>query len=119
MQIILEGQLFQVFDTDATSETITFVPTLRPLNAANKFDSSVFSGFQMGDKVKMYTLLMDGEPVDQISPKYQKGAKLEITDRFFGDNYLITWEIYHGLAMAEKPILFGITIEDLRNNGFT
>lgn len=124
MQLVLDGQLFQVFDAESSNMTRTFVPTLRPIDAAGKFDSSVFKEFDLGDRVKMYTLLMDGAPVNQFlvlgeNPvAYQKGAALAITDKFFGEDYLITWQIYHGLAIAEAPILLGITNEDLQNNGF-
>lgn len=124
MQLVLDGQLFEAFDVEASSTTRSFVPTLRPINAEGKFDSSVFREFCLGDRVKMYTLLMDGVPVNQFlvlgqkPVSYQKGATLTITDEFFGEDYLINWQIHHGLAIAEAPILSNVTGEDLQNNGF-
>ena len=48
MQLVLDGQLFEAFDVEASSTTRSFVPTLRPINAEGKFDSSVFREFCLG-----------------------------------------------------------------------
>lgn len=124
MQLVLDGQLFRVYDAEATPDTSTFVPVLEPLDSKGKFDRSVFSGFRLGKRVMMYTLLMDDVPVNQFlvlgqKPElYKKGAKLTITDKFFGEDYLIDWEIIHGLAIAATPVLAGITAWDIYDNDY-
>lgn len=124
MRVTLDGQLFRVYDAEATNNTSTFVPVLEPLDSKGKFDGSVFSGFRLGNRVMMYTLLMDDVPVNQFlrvlgePESYKKGAKLSITDQFFGEDYLIDWEIIHGLAIAAALILIGITARDIYNNGY-
>lgn len=123
MQVMLDGQLFRVYDAEATPDTSTFVPVLEPLDSKGNFDGSVFSGFRLGKRVMMYTLLMDDVPVNQFlvsgePESYKKGAKLSITDKFFGEDYLIAWEIIDGLAITAAPILTGITAWDIYNNGY-
>lgn len=124
MQVTLDGQLFRVYDAEATPYTSTFMPVLEPLDSKGKFDNGVFSSFLLGDHVKMYTLLMDDVPVNQFLvlgrglETYKKGAKLIITDKFFGEDYLIDWEIVHGLAIAAAPVLTGITAWDIYDNDY-
>lgn len=78
-------------------------------------------GVEDGEVIKMYTLLMDGVPVDQNQKKpirYKKGAKLSFSDKFYGTSYLIPWRFYGGFAYAAKDILTGISKEELVQQGF-
>ena len=124
MQIKLDGQWFQAIDAYGTSRTRVFWPTLKPIDKNGNYDRSVFARLHAGDKILMYTLLMDDIPVNQFLElgqkpvEYLKGAKLEITDKFFGKDYLIPWKINWGIAIADRPILTGVTQKDLKNNGF-
>lgn len=122
MQVMLEGQQFEVVDPCKERRPDSFWPILRPLDSLGRLDYSVFGKRGPEDRVMMYTLLMDDVPVDQTRvvaenpPKYKKGARLDITDKFFGSNYLISWRFFHGTAIASTPILYGTSVEDLVDN---
>ena len=124
MRIVLEGQQFGVIDPYQERRPDSFCPTLRPLGGLGLLDRSVFGKRRPEERVMMYTLLMDDTPVDQTGvltknpPKYKKGAHLDITDKFFGPNYLISWRFANGVAIASTPILYGTSLEDLAANGF-
>lgn len=79
-----------------------YCPTLQPVQ------SSVFAGIPDGYQVHMYTLLKNGRPVRTglTIPGIFLGEKqLEITDRYFGDEYLIPWTISGGIAVAQHALL--------------
>lgn len=79
-----------------------YCPTLQPVQ------SSAFAGIPDGYQVHMYTLLKNGRPVhtDLAIPGTFLGEKqLEITDRYFGDEYLIPWTISGGIAVAQHALL--------------
>ncbi len=55
----------------------------------------------------MGTLLVGGRPVrpdDSLAPGRQKD-KIELTDQYFGSEYLIPWTVKAGFAFAECPLL--------------
>lgn len=122
MRVMLEGQQFEVGDPHRERRPDSFLPILRPLDSLGRLDYSVFGKRQSEERVMMYTLLMDAVPVDQTGvltkkpPKYKKGAHLNITDKFFGPNYLISWRFSDGIAIASTPILYGTSDEDLADN---
>ena len=52
----------------------------------------------------MYTAIQDGHPI-QFSDKVQSLSGIELTDQYFGDEYLISWTVSNGVAVADKPLL--------------
>lgn len=59
--------------------------------------------------VPMYTLLSDNQPVIQSRAEseqyHRKGQKLTLTDKFYDEEFLISWDISHGMAMTSWPVL--------------
>lgn len=47
----------------------------------------------------MYTFLNNGHPIPFGEP-VKDASKLTLTDRYFGDEYLIPWTISNGIAVA-------------------
>lgn len=114
--IILDGQRFMVSQLQRTAEGI-FYPQLMPLEA------TLFKGIADGSKIRMYTLLCDGEPVQQntaiILPKAKQMAAVELTltDKYYGDEFLIPWVISNGIAIADKAVLRGVHPRALKLQG--
>ena len=52
----------------------------------------------------MYTLMEGGHPI-HFEAAIKDVSKLTLTDRYFGDEYLVPWVIYNGVAVAAKSIL--------------
>lgn len=95
----LDGQDFR---WSALPDYSNFCPVLQPVN------SDIFANIQAGQSVRMYTLLKDGKPVRTDTgrkSKLQDVTQLELTDRYYGDEYLIPWTIYDGIAVADKALL--------------
>ena len=95
----LDGQDFQF---GALPGNRHFCPILQPAQ------SNIFAGALNGQKVHMYALLKDGKPVrtdTNRKGKFQDIAQLEITDRYYGDEFLIPWTISNGVAIADKSLL--------------
>lgn len=68
----------------------------------------VFAGFPDGYRTKMYTLLKDGRPVRMDTgqrSKFKDLAQLTLTDRYYGDEYLIPWNISNGVAIANRTLV--------------
>ena len=67
-----------------------------------------FSGILNGEQIRMYTLLKNGRPVP-MNPKQKRVFKdmsqLKLTDKYFGDEFLIPWVISNGIAVASRPLL--------------
>ena len=70
-----------------------FCPILQPV------DKDVFSAITVGSEVRMYTFLNNGHPIPFGEP-VKDASKLTLTDRYFGDEYLIPWTISNGIAVA-------------------
>ena len=70
-----------------------FCPILQPVN------KDVFSDIMVGSEVRMYTFLNNGHPIHFGEP-VKDASKLTLTDRYFGDEYLIPWTISNGIAVA-------------------
>ena len=90
------------FYWDALPDYSNFCPVLQPIN------QDVFANVQAGQSVRMYTLLKNGEPVRTDTgrkSKFQNVSQLELTDRYYGDEYLIPWTISNGMAVADKALL--------------
>ena len=79
-----------------------FCPILVPV------DGGVFRDIPKGQQVRMYTLLKDGQPVRMDTNrkgKYQDDLQLELTDRYFGNEFLIPWVVSNGIAVASRILL--------------
>lgn len=95
----LDGQDFQF---GALPGSRHFCPILQPAQG------NIFTGVLNGQKAHMYTLLKDGKPVRtdiNRKGKFQDIAQLEVTDRYYGDEFLIPWTISNGVAVADKSLL--------------
>lgn len=95
----LEGQDFH---WSALPDSNNFCPVLQPVK------EDIFSNVPVGQPVRMYTLLKDGKPIRTDTGrkgKFQNAAQLELTDRYYGDEYLIPWTIFNGIAVADKALL--------------
>ena len=103
----------------------SFLPILFPVkqmgpNGEFLFDNLGFCSVEDGTSVSMYTLLLNGNPVRQgkRAPQCRKGDEFSITDVFYGEDYLIQWEIFHGAAYCKNELLYGTSAEALKRNGF-
>lgn len=70
---------------------------------------NVFADIPNGQQVKMYTLLKDGKPVRMDTnrkSKYNSKSRLKLTDRYYGDEYLISWTISDGIAVTAKTLTY-------------
>lgn len=52
----------------------------------------------------MYTLMEGGHPI-HFEAAIKDANKLTLTDRYFGNEYLVPWVISNGVAVAAKSIL--------------
>ena len=66
--------------------------------------STVFADVPDGQKVKMYTITENGHPIHP-NEMFKNATNLTVTDRYFGDEYLVQWVISNGVAVASKPLL--------------
>lgn len=64
---------------------------------------NVFAGISDGSQVKMYSLVEDGRPV-HANGSFKDATKLTLTDHYFGDEYLVSWTISNGVAVARKSL---------------
>lgn len=95
----LEGAEFRV---GRIPDREVYCPTLQPVQ------NGVFADVPNGWTGRMYTLLKNGRPVyTNAAPGTLLSDKvhLEITDRYFGDEYLIPWTISDGIAVAQHALL--------------
>ena len=79
-----------------------FCPILTPLS------ERAFASIPNGHQVRMYTLLHNGRPVrtdNNYKGKFQDIVQLELTDHYFGDEYLVPWTISNGAAVASRSLL--------------
>ena len=96
---ILDGQYFQF---DNLPGSLHFCPVLQPAQ------NDAFMDIPSGSKVRMYTFLNEGKPVrtdTNRKSKFRDMSQLELTDRYYGDEYLIPWTISNGVAVADKSLL--------------
>ena len=75
-----------------------FCPILQPVN------KDVFSDIMVGSEVRMYTFLNNGHPIPFGEP-VKDASKLTLTDRYFGDEYLVPWTISNGVAVVNKSLI--------------
>ena len=78
--------------------SMDFCPVIQPIR------QDVFANIPNGHKVHMYTLLENGHPVHP-DDTFRDKACLKLSDKYFGNEYLIPWTISNGMAVADKAIL--------------
>lgn len=120
--ITLEGQAY-VFGCARQKAVKGCFPYLWPVSSSKigkkvVSDRGVFGGIPDGEKVSMYTLLMDNKPVRQdASVGYIQGSQLSITDQYYGPEYLINWVILGGRAVSEESVISHISNQDMIDMG--
>lgn len=110
---VLDSHTFFVRGVKKAAANEIFLPVLEPA------DPTLYDGLVMNE-LYAYTLLMNGVPVrqDRAAPEtYIDGATLELTDIFYGKEYLISWNILNGTAVANKGILRKVGVENLTTLG--
>lgn len=110
-RISLEGYTFeaQLGCMSSDEGQSNFCMTLRAEpNGERAPSNAVLRGVPSLQKMRAYTLLKDGVPVDQKSGVpvcCDANTKLTLTDRYFGDEYLITWVISNGVAYSVNDLI--------------
>ena len=74
-----------------------FCPILQPAQ------SDVFKDITVWGRARMYTLVENGRPIHMDEP-VRDLSKLTLTDRYFGDEYLLPWVISNGVAVAARAL---------------
>lgn len=74
-----------------------FYPILQPTQ------NNVFKNIPVGDRVRMYALTENGRPV-HMDEQVKDITKLTLTDRYYGDEYLVPWVISNGVAVASQSL---------------
>lgn len=92
--ISLEGLDFQLSRLPGND---TFCPILQPTQ------EDMFKDIPVGGKVRMYTFLEGGKPI-HFGATVKDTSKLTLTDRYFGDEYLVSWVISNGIAVASQSM---------------
>lgn len=100
---VLDGERFfmEQMPGEVNGFTPILTPALRPL----------FKQIPNGKVVKMYTLLYKEKPVhpnskDNIVITAREAECIKLTDKYFGDEYLIPWIISNGVAIASKALAY-------------
>ena len=75
-----------------------FCPVLQPTQ------KNIFGSIPTGHQVQMYTFVEDGHPV-HLDKAVKDVSKLMLTDRYYADEYLVTWIISNGVAIASKTLI--------------
>lgn len=74
-----------------------YCPVLQPVNR------NALACIPNGHRLKMYTLMEDGRPV-HFGATIKDVSKLTLTDRYYGDEYLVPWTISNGIAVASQSM---------------
>lgn len=92
--INLDGVDFQLTSLPGSN---AFCPILQPMQ------ENVFKDIPVGGKARMYTFLEGGKPI-RVGATVKDISKLTLTDRYYGDEYLVPWTISNGIAVASQSI---------------
>lgn len=113
--VTLDGQEFVVSQLHGATHN-SFYPQLSPVMG------TPFDKISNGTIIKMYTLLCDGVPVRQDilddEVVHDPGVNLTFTDKYYGDEFLISWVMMNQVAVAARPVLHGISPKALKEKGF-
>lgn len=119
----VDGQLEVCFHSEMSQtrgEYMGFRPVLFPYSKdSTKIDRSIFDSIPDGTELKMYTLLVNGQPVrwtDGI--QFVDGDKIIFTDMYFDDTYLIPWIVIDDVVIAKYNLLYNVSWDDLQKQGF-
>ena len=109
-KIILDEHCFCIrADSDSANQG-----EFRPIISPAKGDFTFGNIPPCDITLQMYTLLMDGVPVNTSRPAtHKQNSTLSITDVFYGAEYLIPWRIFPDVAISESPLIKGISVDDL------
>lgn len=91
---ILDGTSFWLGSIPGSSG---FCPILQPVQ------HNTFAGIPDGWQVKMYTLMGGKYPVHREFG-FSSASKLTLSDRYYGDEYLVSWTIANGIAVATQTL---------------
>ena len=118
--VTLDGIKFGLRQEDLAQRKqgcVNFAPVLYPIKGVlddkTLVDDHLLDGIQ---NMRAYTLLLNGKPVSQTNksiPSYKPGATLELTDKFFGEKYLIPWRVAWGCARPVHTILANVPLDVL------
>lgn len=75
----------------------SFCPILQPIK------EDAFANIPIGGKVRMYTFTENGHPI-HMNEQIKDATKLTLTDRYYGDEFLVSWVISDGVAMASQSL---------------
>lgn len=89
---VLDGECFQL---DYIPGGDGFCPILQPAR------ENIFADIPDGGHVRMYTFMEGGHPIP-IGGPVRYNSHLTLTDRYFGDEYLVPWTISNGVAVASQ-----------------
>ena len=64
---------------------------------------NIFTDIPEGRGVRMYTFLENGHPINPYGTFCDK-SQLSLTDKYFGDKYLIPWVISNGIAVGHSTL---------------
>lgn len=64
---------------------------------------NVFRSVPNGNKVRMYTFVENGHPI-HMDEQIKDIAKLTLTDRYYGDEFLVPWVISNGMAVVSQSL---------------
>lgn len=121
--LYLDNQRFRLDFAHGTQNTrgrYGIKPILTPVQESEHggkvvFQPEAYKDIKNGTAFKMYTFLMDGEPVRQDrSVRCKKGSLLELTDKFYGEEYLLKWSVTDGMAFGTRNMLSDVDLEDLK-----
>lgn len=100
---VLDGEKFVMMQLPGQMHgfTPTLTPTTKPL----------FEQIPNGTEVRMYTLLYQGCPIcpdpnNNGTFSKEEVEKLQLTDKYFGDEYLVPWIISNGMSIASKSLVY-------------
>ena len=97
-KVCLDGQGFVITQANRNKNIFTLYPTMPN---SEDFDPYMFDNIPNGTKCKMYTFLKDNKPVTLAECV---GENVAITDKYFGDEFLIPWIISNGIAMVSDVL---------------
>ena len=89
---VLDGADFQLSSIPGSHG---YCPILCPI------PQNLFASIPDGQQVKMYTIMEGKYPVS-MDFGFSDVSKLTLTDRYFGDENLVTWTISNGIAVASQ-----------------
>lgn len=93
---VLEGMKFQLSGIPGSKD---FCPILQP------DCNDAFTHIPDGQAVRMYTITENGRPIHPDGT-FQSKSQLKLTDKYFGNEYLVSWTISNGVAVADKALSF-------------